>query len=1297
MGYIIYNPTSIYEKLLFLTKYLIKMKLFTLPPTITGKAHITFRTILLLSLFFFSCPVIHVYSQDIRQLKVRKGHPTLFVTPEMVQEIRTKQVDLASFHNYVKTSRMKLTNDPSDTIKIRQEVDDKTLKGHIDYYINDCMCYGVDAFINQDPLAKAYARQYVLSLLDRPISGDDDMPIRGKLFALGVLYDFLYDDLEPSLKKKIRNEILDMVHYVDSKWHYISHANAGGHSRFGNISALVGLLPIYHDIEPDNASRYFNYLGYVVSNWKNIFNPLQEWVNGGGSHSMGWAYGASYSTFYPYMAWEFATDEASWFTDWQKEKPYFNLYGLRNDYNEDERNQGAYDNFPFWEDVWSSEYSPNLQGLQVLFSAGYFGDKHAQWFYNHMKKRNLHGWMFDNNPWDILYRNFSSDAGTPPEDLPLSRFFPHSGFVVMRDSWDFKKNTLMVFKSSSFYAAGHHHKDQNAFTIYYKGPLAIDAGTYEACGGWGSIHFWNYYTRSVAHNTMLIYDPSESFNGYSNDGGQRFFPIDDPSYEDVIEGGANHLDGIIHYENNPTYTYTAGDATKAYSSNKLTSFVRSIVYLRNYSYGHPAMIVYDKVISKKAGYKKTYLLHSIREPAVDSNLVTINIDDGMNTANKAVLFQQTLLPKNAMLVKIGGRENDQQFYVADDGHGQPHNYDENANYNTTSQRYLREFREGGEWRVEVSPSDTSEENEFLHVLSVTDGKEGVHPLPVKYISSDHIDGVIVSDENGLKKTVVLFCRENESLDDTVGIPDGIIFQDILITGLKENTKYVVERLPAGIHIKSAWSPNLESTDQGTLWLNESMQPILARFTWETDPCRRAVQFNAQKTRSDITGWVWDFGDGQQATLQKPLHQYDTAGTYSVTLIATRGTNEDTLTREITVPPVIRMPQTADAVRCGPGTLTLVARGDTGILYWYDDPEGGNIIASGDTFTTPFLDETKLYYAANVLPGTPDTLFGAKRDTSGGGGYYPWDDEAAIRGLIFDVHKPVILQSVKVYNDTGQAAVRTIAVSDAHGELIASKEVYIPAGISRIELGFHLDPGNSYFLKAADPHKGLYRNSAGISFPYNIGEAVTIQSSDVGTDYYYFFYDWEIIVSGDSSSCRSIARAVITYPPVANFRQQVYDTVVYFVNNSTGESYLWDFGDGITSTEKDPVHFYMQYGTYPVKLTVTNDCGADSLIKTVEIVESPQTGVSSLKKESLSVLCYPNPARDIIYFHTSYKKPGKETFAYVHNNAGSLIRIKKIINPEFFSLDITNLPPGIYILRLASPYFQAQPVRFVVIR
>jgi gliding motility-associated-like protein len=54
------------------------------------------------------------------------------------------------------------------------------------------------------------------------------------------------------------------------------------------------------------------------------------------------------------------------------------------------------------------------------------------------------------------------------------------------------------------------------------------------------------------------------------------------------------------------------------------------------------------------------------------------------------------------------------------------------------------------------------------------------------------------------------------------------------------------------------------------------------------------------------------------------------------------------------------------------------------------------------------------------------------------------------------------------------------------------------------------------------------------------------------------------------------------------------------------SWLWDFGDGQTSTEKNPAHIYTSHGDFPVKLTVTNAIGCSSVTVTrprpIHIVE-----------------------------------------------------------------------------------------------
>lgn len=57
-----------------------------------------------------------------------------------------------------------------------------------------------------------------------------------------------------------------------------------------------------------------------------------------------------------------------------------------------------------------------------------------------------------------------------------------------------------------------------------------------------------------------------------------------------------------------------------------------------------------------------------------------------------------------------------------------------------------------------------------------------------------------------------------------------------------------------------------------------------------------------------------------------------------------------------------------------------------------------------------------------------------------------------------------------------------------------------------------------------------------------------------------------------------------------------------INNSqNGHSFLWDFGDGRTSEEKDVVLFYPESGTYDVKLTVTSSDGIKSESKKEVVV------------------------------------------------------------------------------------------------
>lgn len=69
---------------------------------------------------------------------------------------------------------------------------------------------------------------------------------------------------------------------------------------------------------------------------------------------------------------------------------------------------------------------------------------------------------------------------------------------------------------------------------------------------------------------------------------------------------------------------------------------------------------------------------------------------------------------------------------------------------------------------------------------------------------------------------------------------------------------------------------------------------------------------------------------------------------------------------------------------------------------------------------------------------------------------------------------------------------------------------------------------------------------------------------------------------------------VELPTSANiFYSSVDKKVAFTALTINADTYLWDFGDGQTSTEKDPVHEYESGGYYTVSLTVGGATGTDS--------------------------------------------------------------------------------------------------------
>jgi uncharacterized protein (TIGR02145 family) len=103
------------------------------------------------------------------------------------------------------------------------------------------------------------------------------------------------------------------------------------------------------------------------------------------------------------------------------------------------------------------------------------------------------------------------------------------------------------------------------------------------------------------------------------------------------------------------------------------------------------------------------------------------------------------------------------------------------------------------------------------------------------------------------------------------------------------------------------------------------------------------------------------------------------------------------------------------------------------------------------------------------------------------------------------------------------------------------------------------------------------------------------------------YSVSLIVSNDLGSDTLVKNDYISvipegYAPKADFSVSNTNIIlgreISFKDVSANEptSWQWDFGDGSKSTKTNPIHIYEDVGNYTVSLIVTNNFGADTLIK-----------------------------------------------------------------------------------------------------
>ncbi len=531
---------------------------------------------------------------------------------------------------------------------------------------------------------------YVKETLIRQMSDAGDM-----------LLDWCYNDFPDSLQHQLTRSMYAMNREFMNTYILSGAGNSyvSSHNAWNNVYANQNALTLYNSsaldsLQNDTVNQWYQ---AVYDKWINGFLPCYGYYR---DDDGGWNWGAAYAM------WSLV-DQFQMFENMRvgtNKNFYTDLPWVQNSIN-----QYWYFMQPNNKNIHLGDGETSLAADRVMYlHAKIFNDPRSLWLAQEYSQSSALTWtvpVFNK----LFYKDFNMPVVSHPNP-PLNWWSDKVGLSVSRTSWNNDAEMVSFFNSPSKKAA-HEHRDNNSFTIFKNAPLLIDAGYYDTYGG---THYRNYYQRTIAHNSICVFDSTDQYMCFgqaaSNDGGQ----IESSAlqnYNDIFLP-QNQRGKWIQYASANNYEYNIADAQLSYDSTKLDFFRRRLLYLKP-----GKVIVLDHVHLKNTSTHQRdikWIVHFVHQPNITGSIVNTTVPGHIekyngnqytSTNGGGSIAVKTLLPNNTTATLIGGAGY--EYWVNDTNYLPLTSPD--TNYYTT-----------GSWRIEVKPSNISDSVIFLHTINIGD-------------------------------------------------------------------------------------------------------------------------------------------------------------------------------------------------------------------------------------------------------------------------------------------------------------------------------------------------------------------------------------------------------------------------------------------------------------------------------------------------------------------------------------------------------------------------------------------------
>ncbi len=406
-------------------------------------------------------------------------------------------------------------------------------------------------------------------------------------------------------------------------------------------------------------------------------------------------------------------------------------------------------------------------------------------------------------------------------------------------------------------------------------------------------------------------------------------------------------------------------------------------------------------------------------------------------------------------------------------------------------------------------------------------------------------------------------------------------------------------------------------------------PVTAAFTGAPTSGVAPLLVNFTNLSSGALGYLWDFGDGQTSTNSNPANTYTNPGNYTVSLTAfgQGGTNSVSLTNYIAVVPPPPVADFAADLTNGiaPLTVTFTNLSSAASDFTWDFGDGhtatnanpANTYTNAGTYSVTLeavgAGGTNTLFRTNyiiVAPAPPLADFAADftngvapltvsfTNLSIAASDYAWD--------FGDGNSSTNANPVNMYTNPGAYTVTLVAAGPG-GTNVLARTNYITVLPPPPVADFVADVTNGI----APLTVGFTNlSAAATTFTWDFGDGNATTNNDpinVYTNPGAYTVTLTAVGAGGTNTLTRTNYIVVTPPPpIADFLTDLTNGVapltVAFTNLSSAASeFLWDFGDGNTVTNADPINIYTNPGTYAVTLTANGPGGTNSLTRTNYVV------------------------------------------------------------------------------------------------